>query len=314
MTIEGSSKSPWRRYDSSRGLSSSGVPDRNLVDASSDSKICKDREEMVITNSDHTKNPVVSSGVRDEVDIVRSSEWGEVSLRQWLDKTERSVDAFECFHIFRQIVSIVNSAHSQGIVVHNVRPSCFIMSSFNNVSFIESASCSDSGSDDGLHSHTAETKDLSSPLTLDMGQQKGRFGHFRTSASAFSGSSQLRPSAVYAARLSLVEESEENRNRDRRNVEQAEEKKQVFPMKQILLMETTWYTSPEELAGSPSSCASDIYRLGVLLFEVCNWVAAYLTLNLQNLNVCFTMCVDILLLLGGSYSAHSVQEKKSAEQ
>ncbi|KAK1368578.1 hypothetical protein POM88_034670 [Heracleum sosnowskyi] len=33
-------------------------------------------------------------------------------------------------------------------------------------------------------------------------------------------------------------------------------------------METNWYTSPEEVTGAPSSWASDIYRLGVLLFEL----------------------------------------------
>ncbi|KAK1393830.1 hypothetical protein POM88_012886 [Heracleum sosnowskyi] len=52
------------------------------------------------------------------------------------------------------------------------------------------------------------------------------------------------------------------------NVYQTDEKTPHFPMKQILRMETNWYTSPEEVTGAPSSCASDIYRLGVLLFEL----------------------------------------------
>ncbi|KAL0722666.1 hypothetical protein Bca4012_037265 [Brassica carinata] len=133
----------------------------------------------------------------------------DVSLRQWLDNPERSVDAFECFHVFRQIVEIVNAAHSQGIAVHNVRPSCFVMSSFNRVSFIESASCSDSGSDE-------ET-------TTRKSQEIG-------------GSSK--------------------------------EEFQPFPMKEILSMEMSWYTSPEEDTASPTTYASDVYRLGVLLFEL----------------------------------------------
>ncbi|CAN8288160.1 unnamed protein product [Cochlearia groenlandica] len=111
---------------------------------------------------------------------------GGVSLRQWLDNHDRTVDAFECFHVFRQIVEFVNVAHSQGIVVHNVRPSCFVVSSFNNrVSFIES------------DEESTTTKSLA--------------------------------------------------------------------------MEITWYTSPEEDIGSSStsSSSSDVYRLGVLLFEVC---------------------------------------------
>ncbi|KFK26218.1 protein spa1-related 3-like [Arabis alpina] len=144
-----------------------------------------------------------SSGVSNRSNDDHIVECEDVSLRQWLDNPERLVDAFECFHVFRQIVEIVNVAHSQNIVVHNVRPSCFVMSSFNHVSFIESASCSDSGSDE-------ET------------------------------------------RTKLLEKV----------------KKQLFPMKEILAMEMSWYTSPEEDLGTISTCASDVYRLGVLLFEL----------------------------------------------
>ncbi|KAL0399392.1 UNVERIFIED_CONTAM: protein SPA1-RELATED 3 [Sesamum radiatum] len=67
-----------------------------------------------------------------------------------------------------------NTSHDSGlisgIVVHNVRPSCFIMSSFNRVSFIESASCSDSGSDSqehGSNSQTAEFTGSASRLPSD---------------------------------------------------------------------------------------------------------------------------------------------------
>lgn len=159
----------------------------------------------------------------DDDSIVRALEFEDVSLRQWLDNPDRSVDAFECFHVFRQIVEIVNAAHSQGIVVHNVRPSCFVMSSFNHVSFIESASCSDSGSDEDA---TTKSREI--------------------------GSSR-----------------KEEVHSERRSKQLEELEKQPFPMKQILAMEMSWYTSPEEDNGSPSNCASDVYRLGVLLFEVC---------------------------------------------
>nr|KYP58861.1 Protein SPA1-RELATED 3 [Cajanus cajan] len=190
--MEGSSGSAFQNSNSSRALNSSGVSDRN-------------------------------QRLHLEVDpFVCAVEWGDISLRQWLDKPERSVDAFECLHIFRQIVEIVSVAHSQGVVVHNVRPSCFVMSSFNHISFIESASCSDTGSDS---------------LGEGLNNQGG-------------------------------EETEENKMKDRRKDEEVDGKKQSFPMKQILLMEMSWYTSPEEVAGESSSCASDVYRLGVLLFEL----------------------------------------------
>ncbi|KAK4255812.1 hypothetical protein QN277_008758 [Acacia crassicarpa] len=191
---------------------------------------------------------------------VHSVKWGDVSLRQWIDKPERLVDEFECLHIFRQIVEIVNTAHSQGIVVHNVRPSCFVMSSFNHISFIESETCSGSGSDsleNGVNSlGTQIKKNPAFFCSHDMHHQRS------------SDSSCMLSKAAYAARASLTEDTEENEVRDRMNTEEIEGKKQSFPMKQLLLMETSWYTSPEEVAGTSSSFASDIYRLGVLLFEL----------------------------------------------
>ncbi|XP_022981681.1 protein SPA1-RELATED 3-like isoform X2 [Cucurbita maxima] len=222
---------------------------------------------------DHLRNQDDLSGVCEE-DIladpyVPSLKWSDISLRQWLDKPERSVDALECLHIFSQIVEIVNIAHAQGIVVHNVRPSCFVMSSFNHVTFIESASCSDSGSDsleDGLNSQTVEVIKASSPFPSSLGSEG--FRSIMTPINALSETSCMQSSSVYAALISLNEGSGECRKKDGRHVEEAEDKMQSFPMKQILAMETTWYSSPEEASGGPSSSASDIYRLGVLLFEL----------------------------------------------
>lgn len=295
--MEGSSESARKKSSSSRELNSSrflnldrhgGSSGGGRTGLSSDDVVFhdssynrkgKDDNRVLVAHTDYIQNHGGLSGVcEDEVAVnpfVRTVEWGDVSLRQWLDKPDRSVDVFECLHIFRQIVEIVNVAHSQGIVVHNVRPSCFVMSSFNHVSFIESASCSDSGSDtyeDGLNSPTREVKNSSLPLSGDLHQQRRSTGSedlrpLMASTNALSESSCMQSSSTYAAHESLVIETEENRNKDRGSKE-VDEKKQPFPMKQVLLMETNWYTSPEEATGGPSSCASDIYRLGVLLFEL----------------------------------------------
>ncbi|KAJ6314239.1 hypothetical protein OIU78_017825 [Salix suchowensis] len=279
ITMEGSSESAWQKSGIYRGFNTSVVSNWNLRSASHNSVYRKEADRVVLARQNLKNQAGALSGVcKDEAAVdhcVQNIEWNDVSLRHWLDKPERSVDEFECLHIFSQIVDVVNVAHSQGIVVHNVRPSCFVMSSFNHVSFIESASYSDSGSDsldDGLNSQTVEVKSSSSP-PHDMCQQRSRlqsedFLPASAPTNALSEASCMQSSSAYAADLPLGEETEENKVIDTMNVEHEEERKQPFPMKQILLMESSWYTSPEEVAGSPSSCASDIYQLGVLLFEL----------------------------------------------
>ncbi|CAH8382530.1 unnamed protein product [Eruca vesicaria subsp. sativa] len=208
--MEGSSES------NSRGLNTSGVSEFLPAE-----RIIADRSKS-LSHIGYVRSLLGShkeDNLRADDDInVRALKCEDVSLRQWLDNPERSVDAFECFHVFRQIVEIVNAAHSQGIVVHNVRPSCFVMSSFNRVSFIESAS--DSGSDE---ERAKDTKTTTTRKSQEIGGSRK---------------------------------------------EEYQEEKQPFPMKEILAMEMSWYTSPEEDTGSHSGCASDVYRLGVLLFEL----------------------------------------------
>ncbi|CAJ2659796.1 unnamed protein product [Trifolium pratense] len=272
--------------ESSRALNSSGVSDRNQREnpfsgeGSQDSRFRKERDWIHGLQGDQNKN--LGGFCEDEVEnendpFFGSVEWGDISLRQWLDKPDRSVDFFECLHVFRQIVEIVNAAHCQGVVVHNVRPSCFVMSSFNHISFIESASCSDTGSDslgDGMNNdQVVEVKTPTSHCPHDMHHQQSLGSEdfmpaAKITTDARSDSSCMLSSAVYAARASLIGETEENKMKDRRKDEEVEGKKQSFPMKQILLMEMSWYTSPEEVASTPSSCASDVYRLGILLFEL----------------------------------------------
>ncbi|KAK4804784.1 hypothetical protein SAY86_004601 [Trapa natans] len=291
IVMEGSSDSTWRKSHGSRGLNTSLVSDHNLRllrddrisflgGGSQDSGFRKEQDRAVLASSNNLKNQAVSSHECEELTAVganlflRALEWDDASLRQWLDKPERHIDEFECLHIFRQIVEIVDVAHSQGVVVHNVRPSCFVMSSFNRVTFIESASCSDSGSDsveEGLNSHS-ELKEEPHLLPDDLFRQSSALGIddcqlIGSSTNTSSGICCIQSSSLYATQASSVEATRDNRVKDG-NVEQGEEKMQAFPMKQVLLMETNWYTSPEEVAGAPSSCASDVYRLGVLLFEL----------------------------------------------
>jgi E3 ubiquitin-protein ligase RFWD2 len=147
-----------------------------------------------------------------------------VSLREWLDRPGRAVEAAECVHVFRQVAEAVAVAHAQGVAVGSARPSCLVVSppfEFARVAFIESASGSDaSGSCSGSDASEDADPDASPPRRRDgAGRGEERAG-------------------------------------------------KSFPLKSVLAMELNWYTSPEEADDSAATFASDVYRLGVLLFEV----------------------------------------------
>jgi serine/threonine protein kinase len=161
----------------------------------------------------------------------RGEDGGEVSLREWLDRPGRAVEAAECVHVFRQVAEAVAVAHAQGVAVGSARPSCFVVSPpFARVAFIESASGSDaSGSCSGSDASEDADGDPDPDPDPDASPPLRR-----------------RDSAV---------PGEERAGRS-------------FPLKSVLAMELSWYTSPEDADDSAATFASDVYRLGVLLFEV----------------------------------------------
>ncbi|GER56502.1 SPA1-related 4 [Striga asiatica] len=258
--MEGSSESDWRRSESWRGLSSS-ILDRNrrIPRANNTVRFSGDsasHDSGYLSVRKGTENPWPHNFKAQATSpedgpasggppMARPVECNDVSLRQWLDNPKRAVDSLECIHIFTQIVDIVKLAHSETIVVHNVRPSCFVMSSLNRVSFIESASCSDTGSDSQEHEHDSVTQ-----LGALEDSQLAGFNSDNSCLQSCSG----RPAHALEASGS---ERIGNNNM-----------KHSFPMKQILVMESNWYTTPEELSGGVATCASDVYQLGVLLFEL----------------------------------------------
>nr|XP_051217722.1 uncharacterized protein LOC127335168 [Lolium perenne] len=131
-------------------------------------------------------------------------EGGEVSLREWLDRPGRAVEAPECSHVFRQVAEAVPVAHAQGVAVGSARPSCFVVSPpFARVAFIESASGSDASGSDASEEDGADHNDAN-----DQDAQPPR-----------------RPNKNGAAQA-----------RDGQH--------KGFPLKSVLAMELNWYTRP----------------------------------------------------------------------
>ncbi|XP_024377593.1 protein SPA1-RELATED 4 isoform X1 [Physcomitrium patens] len=224
----------------------------------------------------------------------------EITVRQWLSKPNREVDRVQSLHIFKQVLDFVDLAHGQGVMLRNIRPSCFLLSPLNRVAFIDSASTR-SSSDQSYENSTG--KGSASPERRHGDVGAGR-RQAESSAHPPAGTVSSRPtsssrdpdnrrpeqavSCPWLPDWSGSTGSEGERRAGSRDGVQSSEMnsssgkrvdlnssdgalrngEDCFPQRQLLHMEQAWYTSPEEHATGTSTYASDIYSLGVLMFEV----------------------------------------------
>ncbi|KAG0570018.1 hypothetical protein KC19_6G133100 [Ceratodon purpureus] len=224
----------------------------------------------------------------------------EVTVRQWLSVPNREVDKVQSLHIFKQVLDFVDLAHGQGVMLRNIRPSCFLLSPLNRVAFIDSASTRSSSDqsyenstgkgspspESGRHGDVgdgrrqaeslahppagaASSRPTSSRRELENRIQEGMAsGQWLPERSGSSGSGGDRRGGSRGGQSSEMNSSSGKRvdlNSSDGVLRNAED---CFPQRELLHMEQAWYTSPEEHATGTSTFASDIYSLGVLIFEL----------------------------------------------
>ncbi|XP_077229169.1 protein SPA1-RELATED 2-like isoform X2 [Tasmannia lanceolata] len=171
-----------------------------------------------------------------------------ISLREWLKPGCRKVNKIESLRLFKQILKLVDLAHSHGIVLQDIRPSCFMIFSSDKVTYVGSwdleiqMDVPQSVMNQEAHyleHHTTRKRYLEQgmhPPGYDFRKQQN--SDKRPKASNMSGS----PRASNLLHWRMSSES--------------------------MQLEERWYTSPEELNAGVRTLSSNIYNLGFLLFEL----------------------------------------------
>ncbi|KAL3609820.1 hypothetical protein D5086_000840 [Populus alba] len=214
-----------------------------------------------------------------------------VSLREWLSAGRHKVNKVECLHIFRQIVDLVDYSHSQGVALPDLRPSSFKLLQSNQVKYLGSAAQRDlvesakgrnaPYSDNHVVRRRPLEQGMFSSVAASVKKQK-----FSESMNYTSRWPQF--SAKYGLKLestsdgdidatvsqnSLNEATEHNCNAEY-GIQAKSSSHQPSKTGQRQLtsisdqLEEKWYTSPEELSEGICRTASNIYGLGILLFEL----------------------------------------------
>ncbi|KAF9602510.1 hypothetical protein IFM89_029809 [Coptis chinensis] len=215
-----------------------------------------------------------------------------INLREWLKPGLHKVNKAERLHMFTQIVKIVDVAHSQQVALQDVRPSCFELLPSNRVKYVGSLASRElveSGKSpcvpylghhlsrkrslevdinpyNSLYSkHQKVGENTKVPLqhTQSLSSSATKFG---TVEAVHNSSIKTEDSGSVLSKRSNLNPTFRARNRS------GSPNAPNFTCEKTTSidfeLEDKWYACPEELSGSCSTFSSNIYSLGVLLFEL----------------------------------------------
>ncbi|KAL7183170.1 hypothetical protein ACSBR1_041783 [Camellia fascicularis] len=212
-----------------------------------------------------------------------------VSLREWLKAGQYKANKVNSFHIFRQIVGLVDISHAKGVALQDLRPSCFKLLPSNQViylgSYVRHETAENSTDQDSLPSENDrnEKRPLEQAMHPAVSEQikKQKFGenlnfirqwHQFPSRSSFKTATANDTDVGIAGPKDSWNELNKEHNLRREYKSEGNYSRLTPQLRSTCasdpLEEKKWYTSPEELSGKGCTFSSNIYILGVLLFEL----------------------------------------------
>lgn len=240
----------------------------------------------------------VSNGIAEALPNISSNPKNDgVILREWLKAAQNKVNKMDNLRIFRQIVKLVDFSHSQGIVLKELWPSCFKLLPSNRIIYLGSSVHTDLS--ENVLDHDVPRIELDQIDKRPMEQNLLPFDHHCAKKQKFSDnvihtrrlphsatSSSFKTASVSFGRggkllgpdsRSLPSGNQnlklEFKSQSRFSVPLASD--MSSPLTSVnFTSEEKWYSSPEQLSERRLTFSSNIYSLGVLLFEVREYSSA----------------------------------------
>ncbi|XP_058096065.1 protein SUPPRESSOR OF PHYA-105 1-like [Magnolia sinica] len=217
-----------------------------------------------------------------------------VSLREWLKARSGKINKDKSLHMFRQILEVVDLAHSQGVALQHMRPSCFMMLPLDKVKYVgswgpqiqtellDNAINQDAHYSEhhlkrkryieqGMNSHTmlSVTHQKLSDHTNFVGQLPKTFTRSGLICETFKEDHNNN----FRSQNSGCDFREQNSDKGHKPQNMSSSPRVLNSSQpqlgsESIHLEERWYASPEELNGGACTLSSNIYSLGVLLFEL----------------------------------------------
>ncbi|KAL7183150.1 hypothetical protein ACSBR1_041765 [Camellia fascicularis] len=193
-----------------------------------------------------------------------------VSLREWLKAGQYKANKVNSFHIFRQIVGLVDISHAKGVASQDLRPSCFKLLPSNQVIYLGSCvrheTAENSTDQDSLLSENDrnEKRPLEQAMHPAVSERikKQKFGenlNFIRQWHQFPSRSSFKTATANDTDVSIAgpKDSWNELNKEhnlRREYKSESNYSRLTPQLRSTyasdpLEEKKWYTSPEELSG-----------------------------------------------------------------
>nr|GEU46512.1 protein SPA1-related 2-like isoform X1 [Tanacetum cinerariifolium] len=190
-----------------------------------------------------------------------------LSLREWLKTGQNKVDKSKCLSIFRQIIDIIDLSHSRGEALQALRPSCFKLMPSNRVLYMGSPV----GGKEFHHLENEQDKKrgLEHDLVIGTSQSSKRRKH-GDNVNSFRRWPQFAMRS-HDSGYGFNEESIPRRDdmyTNYQNMSTSLHTSQMASNSHGDQLEEQWYASPEDPKGKCATLASNVYSLGVLLFEL----------------------------------------------
>lgn len=210
-----------------------------------------------------------------------------VSLRDWIKSGQSGLHKVNSLVIFKQILDLVHSLHSEGKVLVDLRPSSFRLLPGRKVKY-----CGCLSAQKEMHGRIMR-KDFQKSQALKRPLEQGMSPYFSLGAKhqKFADSvkcSEMRPefqlgyglkamrndmdvnlagpgTSSYELEYCSKADSKTQSNSSRLHLPTSTQRHAFSVVDQL---EEKWYRSPEELFGRVCSCSSNVYSLGVFLFEL----------------------------------------------
>ncbi|XP_008791457.2 protein SPA1-RELATED 4-like isoform X2 [Phoenix dactylifera] len=231
---------------------------------------------------------------------VSDSHYDGISLREWLNLKRQKINKTERLHIFKQILELVDISHSQGLALHHLRPSYFIILPSNQVKYVGSfipqgqmKQLSGSVNQDffplGHHlkrkRYMEQGKEACEILMLKHQQlsehhSTGTQHHIYPPRVGLKGEGQggeidIHISSARNSGYDLIRFAEPYDTCNISNSPSISSSSTQQSISEFLKLEQRWYASPEEPNESICHFSSNIYSLGVLLFELFCYFASW---------------------------------------